>query len=240
MSTIRVHTSQNIDVEYAVAGVGDRILSYLIDMAVYVAYIVTVTMVTNALDASSSTTLSILVFLLPVLTYQLACETMLDGQSLGKKALRIKVVSLNGERPTAGQYAIRWLFRIVDTMMGSGVVAVIAIAMSEKGQRIGDMLAGTAVVRTRTTTRLQDTIFSETSGDYTPAYPNVTLLNDRDISLLREVVNRAVEGMANREQLLSKACEKVGGILGVAQPGDRVAFLETVIRDYNHITGMER
>ena len=85
----------------------------------------------------------VVVFFLPVVFYDLISEILLDGQSVGKKVMGIKVVSLNGAQPSLGQYLLRWVFRIVDFSFSGSLVAVIMVAVTEKKQRLGDMLAGT-------------------------------------------------------------------------------------------------
>ena len=178
-----------------------------------------------------------MILILPIFFYQLLCEIFLNGQSLGKKAKQIKVISLNGNQPNIGQYLIRWIFRIIDDMIGSGVIAILTISLSDKAQRVGDILAGTTVVRTNPNTAFQDTLFSETQVDYIPQFSMAYLLNDSDISLLKEVINRYIKDPYNSNAILQKAYEKTRTVLGVTENYEAVSFLETVIKDYNHITG---
>lgn len=70
-----------------------------------------------------------------------------SGQTIGKKALHLYVVDLKGESPWIGQAFLR---RILDMMELAcwGIPALLTINYSEKNQRLGDMLAGTTVIRT--------------------------------------------------------------------------------------------
>ena len=85
-------------------------------------------------------------FYLPVIFYSLLFETLLDGQTPGKRIIKIKVVKIDGYQASLADFVIRWIFRIVDLNMMSGVVALISIITSPKNQRLGDMTAGTAVI----------------------------------------------------------------------------------------------
>jgi uncharacterized RDD family membrane protein YckC len=238
MPTIKIQTSQNIELEYELAGIGDRLVAYIIDLLIYLAYIITVFLIADVTGGMRGGWAQ-LIFVIPIFFYQLLCEIFLNGQSLGKKAKQIKVISLNGNQPNIGQYLIRWIFRIVDDMIGSGVIAILTIALSEKTQRVGDMLAGTTVVRTSSQTVFQDTLYSKTEADYKAKFNLVHLLNDSDITLLKEVINRYVKDPYSNNAILQKAYEKTRNILGVTENYEAVSFLETVIKDYNHATGKE-
>jgi uncharacterized RDD family membrane protein YckC len=238
MPTIKIQTSQNIELEYELAGIGDRLVAYIIDLLIYLAYIIAVFIIADVTGGMGGGWAQ-LIFVIPIFFYQLLCEIFLNGQSLGKKAKQIKVISLNGNQPNIGQYLIRWIFRIVDDMIGSGVIAILTISLSEKTQRVGDMLAGTTVVRTSSQTVFQDTLYSETPENYLPQFSDVNILTDADITLLREVLNRFRKDPHNNNTILQKAYEKTRNILGVTENYEAVSFLETVIKDYNHATGKE-
>jgi uncharacterized RDD family membrane protein YckC len=240
MSTIRIQTTQHTELEYTLAGVGDRLIAYLIDLLLYMAYgigLAVVMMNTSLLNFWSGAWLIVLI--LPILFYQLLCEIFMNGQSIGKRIRSIRVISLDGNQPSIGQYLIRWLFRIVDDMIGTGVVAIVSISLSEKAQRLGDMLAGTTVVRTKTSTVFDDTLFMEADGAHEPVFPQVIRLKDRDVNMLKEVIRRVRSDPERHQSLLEKACARTLDVLGVDTDLASLDFLEAVIRDYNHITSMD-
>lgn len=240
MAGIRIQTTQNIELEYELAGVGDRLVAYLVDLLLYGAYLLLVILLeneTNFLDRMGGW--AILLYSMPILTYQLLCEVLMNGQSLGKRVRRIRVVSLDGRQPTLGQYLIRWIFRILDDMIGSGVVAVICIATTERAQRIGDLLAGTTVVRSEPLSKFHETIHAHTEVGYVPVYENAMLMSDHDISLLKEVLNLVSREPGRHEAILRKAVEKTRKIISAEPPQDPIVFLQTVLKDYSHLTGGE-
>jgi uncharacterized RDD family membrane protein YckC len=237
MQTIKIQTSQNIELEYELAGTGIRLLAYLIDFAIYVGYGLLLLLLANAGVPIAYDRWTTLLWLLPIFFYQPTCELLLNGQSLGKRVMEVKVISLDGAQASTGQYMIRWLFRLVDDMMSFGLYAIISITVTEKAQRLGDVLAGTTVIRTRQKTRMEDTIFLETYVAYEPKYPAVVQLTDADIALVKEVLNRHYK--APNYGLVVKTAEKICSVLNIPiQNYDAAYFLNDIIRDYNHLTSL--
>jgi uncharacterized RDD family membrane protein YckC len=232
MQIIRIQTSQNIEVEYQLAGIGDRMVAYLVDFAIYLAYSFVLTLANDSLGFLNNGYMGVLVSL-PLLLYSLLCETFMNGQTVGKKAKSIQVISLDGGQASFGQYLARWVFSLID-ILPFGVVAVVMISLSEKNQRLGDKVAGTTVVRTHIRAAIRDTIFEETPDIYQPLYPGVVILSERDIALVKEVLNRNRK-MPNYS-LLIKTADKIKSVLGLHSNHEPEDFLRTIIKDYNHIT----
>lgn len=233
MQTIRIQTSQNIEVEYQLAGIGDRMVAYLVDCAIYIAYYFFLFLANEMVGFLRNGYIAFMASL-PLLFYSLVCETFMNGQTVGKKAKGIQVISLDGGQASFGQYLARWLFSLIDIFADFGVVAVVMIALSEKNQRLGDKVAGTTVVRTHASTNIHDTIFMETADIYQPLYPGVVVLTERDISLVKEVLIR--NRKAPNYSLVIKTADKIKSVLGLQSNHEPEDFLQTVIRDYNHIT----
>src|SRR5690606_27991971 len=105
--------------------------------------------------------------------------------------LKIKVVKIDGYQASLADFVIRWLFRIVDLNMMSGVVALVAIVTSAKNQRLGDMAAGTAVISLKNQVNISHTILEELDATYQPTYPNVIALSDNDARIIKEAFTTA-------------------------------------------------
>ena len=239
MNTISIVTSQNIELEYELGSLGDRIVGRILDLLVIVGYVLLLLVVIgfgNIESVIGSNPLIIIVFILPIVFYDLISELLLNGQSVGKKVMGIKVVSLNGEQPTFSQYLIRWLFRVVDFSMSSGLVALLTVLISEKKQRLGDMVAGTVLVKTNPRTLLSDTWFQPTvQQEYVVSYPEVVNLKDSDVQLIKEVLNSA--NRSGNVELVYKAQQKVQDVLNIKSKHlDSKEFLYAVLSDYNHLT----
>ncbi|TDH28764.1 RDD family protein [Segetibacter sp. 3557_3] len=239
MSSINVITSQNIEIEYELASLGDRILGYIIDWLIIFAYIILIVVVfriSTGLDFFGEQLWLPLLLGVPVLCYDLLSELFFNGQSAGKKAMGIKVISLTGERPTFGQYLIRWLFRLVDFTISSHLVGLIMVAATERKQRLGDMVAGTTLIKTTPRTQLEDTMYvSGTPADYEVIYPEVVNLKDADLELVKEVIV-AVRRSGNTTLAL-QAQQKIEQLLHIrSRQHEPLFFLQTILTDYQHIT----
>lgn len=230
---IVIHTAQNIELVYPIASVGDRAKAYLIDLLLMAGYSL---LVFYVLELGDNTTTSVL-FSLPIVTYSLWSELLLREQTIGKKLMNLKVIRVDGKRPGFTALMLRWLARIIDTnpaIMG-GLPAIITAGSTKKGQRIGDLLAGTTVIRLKLDTSFDDTVFMFTDDRYEVRFPEIRNLKDKDVAILKDVLDTALR--SNNTDLMNKLARRVKEVLDVTsnQPND--IFLETVLRDYNHIYG---
>jgi uncharacterized RDD family membrane protein YckC len=235
MNSIRITTSQNIELEYELASLGDRILGRILDGLILGAYaiIFIIVFLWNGLIGENFWIL--LIFALPIIFYDLACEVFMNGQSVGKRIMDIKVISLDGGQPTLGQYLIRWVFRLIDFSLTSSLCALITVAISEKKQRVGDMVAGTTLIKTIVRTALHQTLYVPTEQvAYTVRFPEVTNLSDQDMQLIKEVLN-TVKRTGN-SMLAYEASVKIKETLGVESELEPMQFLQVVLSDYNYTT----
>jgi len=178
--------------------------------------------------------ISLLVIAVPFVFYQLLCEVFFNGQSLGKKARQIKVVRLDGTAPTLGDYLLRWLLRIVDLQFG-GLVAVITIAATGRGQRVGDLAAGTTVisVRVRPGAAAGLTLGADYLAGYQVVFPQVASLADHDVTLIRQLMEQA--RARDNYELLNQLANKVKALTGIQTDLQDGPFLQTVLRDHAHL-----
>lgn len=237
MSTIKITTSQNIDLEYELGSLGDRIVARLIDLLIIIAYSVILLVFANfAGGFGNSSLLFMFILIIPIVFYDIVFELILHGQSPGKKARNIKVISISGDQPSFGQYLIRWLFRILDFTLTNWLLALIMVAVSEKKQRLGDLIAGTVLIKTTPRTALSQTIYVPPQNlDYTVTYPEVINLKDSDIELIKEVL-RNFHGTGNTA-LTYQAQKKIEQVLHIAsRQAESWDFLGVILKDYYFIT----
>jgi len=249
MATIRIHTTQNVTLEYEVASIGDRIVATLIDYLILLAWGGLWTALFFALVAgykggsrttdwsSASGIIAIIVMVIivaPYVFYFLLSEILFNGQTLGKKARDLRVVRLDGTAPRVGDYLLRWLLRLVDFGFGGGLVAVVAIAASGKGQRLGDMAAGTSVISQRhQPTMLADLPSPAALAGYQPVFAQAADLSDHDIALLRQLLSRSIK--QGNYVLLKETSTKIKQLLGVHTDLPDEVFLQTVLRDHTYL-----
>jgi uncharacterized RDD family membrane protein YckC len=242
MDSIRISTAQNIDIDYEIAGLGERIAARCIDLAGFAMLAIITLVVMGAAQMAMSGVAAMVIlfiFLAVFVFYDLVCEITMDGQTFGKKVLKIKVISIDGTQPTFGQYIFRWLFRMIDFgfPFGWGVVALVSVAVTKNHQRLGDLLAKTTLIKTKPRTGLANVAFSfSLPEEYEPHFKEVLHLNDRDIELVHEVLTSYYQ-TGNADLIYAMAAKTKTHILVNIPAGmNELQFLETVLKDYNHLT----
>lgn len=233
MQKVGIQTTQNVLIDYEVASLGERIGAYLIDGLLLVAYIFILGYIN--LEVYQLPIYVNIILALPFFLYHLLCEVFFNGQSIGKRQLHIKVVRLDGTSPSLGSYLLRWILRPVDFLL-YGSVAILCILIGGKGQRLGDIAAGTTVVKyhKESFSRMQQAYTPDLPEDYVVHFPQVSRLNEEDIALIRETL-ALYRRTANAEpvQVMS---EKAMALLQVETQMPPVKFLNVLIKDYQYIT----
>lgn len=231
---VAIHTSQNVLLEYQPASIGERILATLIDYVVFLGWVILTVFVPARLGVAPGTFYYVLVVGLPIVFYDLLSEWLLNGRSVGKLAMDIRVVMLDGSQPSIGAYLLRWVLRIIEsgTFLG-GIVPIITIAANGRGQRLGDIAAGTTVVKLKAPVTLDDVLLPALPANYVVQFPDVRLLSDRDLNIIRSILRRG------DPTAVSQTADRVKAVTGIQSTLTSRAFLETVVRDYQFITGAE-
>ncbi|RVU01924.1 RDD family protein [Mucilaginibacter limnophilus] len=237
MQTVTIHTTQNIGIDYEVAGLGDRILARLIDYGLFfVLWIATVFVIASANVSAPNLDTILLITLAAVFGfYDLVCEIFFNGQSIGKRIMKIRVMSLDGARPTISQYLIRWVFRIVDFGITLQLGGLISGLLTKNVQRIGDVVAGTTLIRTKPRTQMDHLVFKPSADDYVPVFNEVMQLSDKDIALVNEVIVNYLK-TANTVVIYNMA-NRIKDHLGITTPPEMndYVFLQTILKDYTHM-----
>lgn len=238
MDSFQIETAQNIRISQNVAGIGDRILAFIIDAGILLFYyiVVVVFIISNIGWDSGISQLEILALTLPVMFYTLLFETFSNGRTVGKMALNIRVVKLDGTRPRFSDYLIRWLFRIVDIYMSSGGLAVITILLNGKGQRFGDIATKTTVIKE---VKISSEVIhrldaSETNDAYEPVFSEVVLLKDEDIQTIREIYWNAKRNA--KHSVILKLNDRLLELLHIKTDLKPMVFIETVLKDYQYFS----
>lgn len=254
MAIVKVPTNFNIDIEFEAPEFHRRMIAVLIDFTLQFIYLVIIARIyfgmmgnkfsENALENMYWTWIIIMV---PGFLYHLVCELTMNGQSIGKKLLHIRVVNENGGRATVSQILIRFLLNPLNYLFLSflyqGIffvvflflIADIVVAVStRKLQRIGDILAHTILIRTDPKGSVHDTVFMEVAQDYVPSFPQIMQLSDRDINSIKGILDTAIN---KRDFHLAEiAALKIKNHLKIETSLSPFEFLETVMKDYNYLS----
>ncbi|NVO58722.1 RDD family protein, partial [Rhodobacteraceae bacterium B1Z28] len=113
MSELQINTTQNVKISFKAAGSGERFLAFIIDMAIKIGYLMILGNFFGAFDSmdqwSQIAINTVLSF--PVMLYTLALESLFNGQTLGKRIMKIRVVKIDGYQASFSDYVVRWFFR---------------------------------------------------------------------------------------------------------------------------------
>lgn len=200
------------------------------------------------------------ILLFPAFFYSLWTETLFNGQTLGKMICKIKVVKLNGYRAGFTEYFTRWAFRLIDfwtgsfmllffipifgedtaiilagmLLMMSGLVAFILIIRTRNSQRLGDIVAGTTVLKLREKHSIDITILEDIKETYVPRYSQVMRLTDNDARIIKDTF---VIARKNRDYTtLKRLRNKLENVMDVKTDQSDVEFIDTVMKDFNYYT----
>ena len=236
MSELQINTTQNVKITFNAAGGGERLLAFIIDGAIKLGYYLILNKIFGVFESMDEWSQiginTILSF--PVMFYTLALESFFQGQTIGKRVLKIRVVKIDGYQASFSDYVVRWFFRIVDIyMLGLGFFVML---FNKKTQRLGDMAAGTAVIGLKDNVNISHTILENLRQDYIPTYPNVIKLSDNDARIIKDtfVTARASKDYQTLIKLRTKIIEVVG-IKEVKQKND-MQFIDVILKDYNFYT----
>ena len=244
MSELSISTTQNVVINFKAASVGERMYASLLDLLIKVAYIIVIGYVffyllgiwdvVDSMDMWSGIAVKIF-FFFPVMIYSVTLESIFEGQTIGKKLLKIKVVKIDGYQASFGDYLIRWLFRIVENNMLGGLIGLVAMIVNSKTQRMGDMAAGTAVITLKNNISINHTILEEIGEAYEPIYPLVIKLSDNDMRIIKETF--LVAEKKNDFETIDKLTKKIESVTGIKnQSRFQIDFIKTILKDYNFYT----
>jgi uncharacterized RDD family membrane protein YckC len=210
MENLNIETSQNIDLEHSVASIGERILAHLIDYLLFGTYgIIIMVLTLNHVLHTNGITFYVITFL-PLLLYDLVCELKFNGQNVGKRLMKLQVVKLDGSQPDFISYFIRWIFRLVENLMLFGGISSLTIIINGRGQRIGDIAAGTAVVRCFPKQSFESLLQYQLPENYSPVFPNC-YLNEKEYNIICKILQYSKENGFNEsvEETMASARAKL-------------------------------
>lgn len=267
MSVVRIPTNFNIDLEFEVPEFYRRLLAWLLDVVLLFFYFKIAGQIYQAfqqshnpldIDQEYNNQFLSIILLLPVFIYHPVCEITMNGQSIGKKIMRLQVVNETGGRPAISQFLIRWLIRTADLMVviiilynvlvfmdsrllwaliGSILLLitdVVLVVSTRKSQRLGDILAKTILIRTQAKGSIEDTVFVAVADDYIPAFPQIMQLNDKDINAIKSILETARrKGDIN---MATAASEKIKAHLKITSSLSPFDFLAVLLKDYNYLS----
>ena len=145
-----VATPERVSFDYQVAGLGTRAIAQVLDLLIIGGILTAVYFVALAVavvGSAAATLLAVIGTFVVIFGYFWASESLWSGQTVGKKVFRLRAVGDRGEPLTFAQAGIRNIVRIVDFLPYAYGVGLIVLFVNGKGKRLGDLAAGTIVVK---------------------------------------------------------------------------------------------
>ena len=230
---ISIHTAHNVAINYTPAGVLERVLATIIDFAFLFGLFFIGGMALSIMNKFTSMNLALIIFVILLSFYHLVCEYAFNGRSLGKYTMRLQVVKLNGKKLTFWDCMLRWIFRLIDISISSGVVALVSIVVSKRSQRLGDMSVGTTVIRHERSVTLKQMSQFDAPEEYEVVFQQAALLSDKDINIIKDVLR---EVNKNRNYgLLAPLAKKIKEVTGIETNMIPLDFVKTILKDYTHL-----
>ena len=229
---LEIETPEHVILDYEIAGVGSRALAAIGDTAVILLWLAASAYVLGQLFPSNSPWLAPILGLVSFVTlwgYYTFFEGLRQGQTPGKRWLGLRVVQDTGHPVTLGAAAIRNLLRVADFLPPPYLLGTLLVALHPRGKRIGDLVAGTVVVRDHPV--LLGAV-PPPPDNAAPAEPvGIPELSEQEFHFLREYAERAPEldppirtGLARR--LTQRLAERYPN-----RPEDPEQFLAGLYRD---------
>lgn len=238
MGNLQINTTQNVNLDYKIVGLGERIVSFFIDALILYMYAFLVSLIGDAIsyvyeDTWTQRGLVAFIFL-PAMFYSLLMHSIFNGRTVGKMLLKMRVVKVDGTPVHWSNYLVRWMLRLVDIWIFLGSIGILSILFSERRQRVGDAAAGTVVISTKNKTKVSHTILEEVEEKYEPMFTNVTVLTDKDVRLIKDTY--LIAKKSSDFKTLKALRVKVESILNTKSELYDVPYLDTVLKDYNYYT----
>lgn len=224
-------TGQYVQISQTPAGIGERMAAQLIDWLLLAAVLFFLTVIVD-LWANLSSNAELLyffsVFLLALL-YCPLCEIFNHGQTLGKRIMKLRVVMKDGSTPSLGAYLLRWLLFIIDGPLVA-FIGVLIIIVTRHHQRIGDLAAGTLVIRLDSYKKVSVTLdeFAHLEPHYRPVYPQAADLSFEQFMLIENTLQLAPD-----DPRVHQLAQKAESLLCVTARRDSsdYSFLSQLHRD---------
>ncbi len=230
MAEKSIVTGQYVRLRQTPASVGERMVAQVIDWVVQIAYFFLWVLFIRLTGIKFGPTAIITLVALPILFYCPLCEMLSGGQTIGKKLIMLRVIMADGTLPSPAAYLLRWLLMIADGPL-LGYVGVLVMILNRNNQRLGDMAAGTLVVKLHSYSKIQVSLdeYDYLTRGYHPSYPQAADLSLEQVDIIRRAID------SEQPERISQLSQKVQQLLGVSrrESGDEF-FLRRIVRDYQY------
>jgi uncharacterized RDD family membrane protein YckC len=216
---VTIATPEGVSLELVLAGVGSRFVARLLDTLIQVVIIIALSLVAYVTSAPGFVRAIATVLIFVVLFgYDIPFEVLNGGRTPGKAAAGIRVVGDVGEPVGFFPSAIRNIMRIVDFLPGLYVTGVASMVATRRDQRLGDLAAGTFVVR--------DRFPGLAGGAVAPATVPVSSVATWDVATIHQFLERRLSlPYLVRAYYANELAQRVGPLVAGAPYGAHPEYL---------------
>ncbi|MEX2393383.1 MAG: RDD family protein [Actinomycetota bacterium] len=234
---IRFETPEGVDLDLILAGLGSRVGAAFLDAVIRWGTLVVIGFVLGFISTELESGAFFVAVFAPTflaieLGYDIAFETLNGGRTVGKRAFGIRVLRVGGLPVDFRSSAVRNIVRLVDTYLTLYVAGVIAIFSTRNSQRLGDLAAGTLVVRDRIFESPRNETAYQWTGVVSDSRWDVTLVTPQEVGALRQFLQRRDYLPADvrsriAHEFAARLRPKIGGMPEMIHPE---AMIEEIVR----------
>ncbi len=235
MRKVSIRTAQNITIDFQMASLGHRLLALIIDLIIMGSGVIMASFFLALINPQLVYGSGLIFFF-----YTPVSEILMNGQTFGKKAIKIRVVSITGTEPGIFDFLIRWAFRMVDIYGSIGALGVIFISTTARSQRLGGILSNTMVVNLQGEMELSlnDILRIEDRSKYVPEFVEAHRFSEDEMLTVKAVVDRYGKYRNPAHQaLVEAAASRCAAVLDLKEiPRNKPEFLRRLVKDYVVLT----
>ena len=248
---LTIETPEQVPLEFPLAGIGSRFLGIALDMLfqflgfLVLLFIAELFLPTLARFVPRAWTWVAAIFFLVAFVlysgYYALFEIFWNGQTPGKRLVRLRVIGQSGRPVTVYEAVTRNLLRIVDQLPGLYVVGIISVFLSARNQRLGDIVAGTVVVHEKAMQEVQPDFAAATAAPATT--PALSQISGHELELIERFLQRRYDLPADvRRHSAEHIAALLRGRLGTPDDPKLTAedYLESVARQKRDTAGFGR
>lgn len=240
LDKLSIDTPEQVALDFSIATIGSRFLALSIDTLIQAAatlvlilVAIAVKLTTDGWTAVQPWVAAALFFVWYLLynAYFAAFEAAWNGQTPGKRIIGLRVIGVTGRPVSPFEAILRNVLRIADQLPGTYAVGIIALFVTERSQRLGDLAAGTVVVHERGVTTGH--VAPPVATDSPAAYRGATQLTPEEIGVIDMFFRRRNElGDYSRLQMARQIASRMRSRLGIAPGTDDENLLEELMAEY--------
>jgi len=238
VASIEIKTVQNVMIRYELGTFWERLLALILDWMVMGVFSALLFFLAGVFSLYGNDVQLVISFVLMTIFvfYSLASEYFMHGSSIGKRAMGLRIMRLDGQPCELMDYVIRWAFRSVDIFLSLGAAAGLLVGFSASRQRIGEILSNTVIVKYfPKENSVSQLLKIKSLANYTPSFTQSVCISEQEAILIKEVLDRArSHPTAGHRQSITELSVILARQMGI--PHREIVndndFLLAVLRDY--------